>query len=150
MLVITGCCWPKGISRGGVLAACCEGSRRCRSRTGSEPGQPANRVLRSDPVGTGVSGQAGWRRETDQTSQRNCQTSRDTTRGRLCRSELDARGQQAYGFRTEIKLKSEIPVIGKKDRLFLFMLCKSCMEISTVPLAIQERIVQPPKFELVG
>jgi len=40
--------------------------------------------------------------------------------------------------------------IGKKDRLFLFMLCKSCMGISTVPLAIQERIVQPPKFELVG
>src|SRR2546422_1721229 len=78
MLVITGCCWPKGISRGGVLAACCEGSRRCRSRTGSEPGQPANRVLRSDPVGTGVTGQAGWRRETDQTSQRNCQTSRDS------------------------------------------------------------------------
>src|SRR2546422_2605872 len=109
MLVITGCCWPKGISRGGVLAACCEGSRRCRSRTGSEPGQPANRVLRSDPVGTGVSGQAGWRRETDQTSQRNCQTGRDTTRGRLCRSELDTRGGQAYGFRTEIKLKSEIP-----------------------------------------
>jgi hypothetical protein len=29
--------------------------------------------------------------------------------------------------------------IGEKDRLFLFMLCKSCMIISTVPLAIQER-----------
>jgi hypothetical protein len=40
--------------------------------------------------------------------------------------------------------------IGKKDRLFLFMLCECCMEISTVPLAIQKRIVQPPKFELVG
>ncbi len=40
--------------------------------------------------------------------------------------------------------------IGEKDRLFLFMLCKSSMEISTVPLAIQKRIVQPPKFELVG
>jgi len=40
--------------------------------------------------------------------------------------------------------------IGKKDRLFLFMLCKSCMENSTVPLAIQERIVRPQKFELVG
>jgi hypothetical protein len=45
-----------------------------------------------------LSGQAGWRRETDQTSQRSCQTRRDATRGRLCRSELDARGQQAYGF----------------------------------------------------
>ena len=44
----------------------------------------------------------------------------------------------------------EIAFIGKKDRLFLFMLCKSCMGISTVPAAIQERIVQPPKFELVG
>jgi len=34
-------------------------------------------------------------RETVQTSQRNCQTSRDATRGRLCRlcrSELDTRG----------------------------------------------------------
>jgi hypothetical protein len=40
--------------------------------------------------------------------------------------------------------------IGKKDRLLLFMLCKCCMEISTVPLAIKKRIVQPPKFELVG
>jgi CRISPR/Cas system-associated endoribonuclease Cas2 len=39
---------------------------------------------------------------------------------------------------------------GKKDRLLLFMLCKSCMEVSTVPLAIQKRIVQLPKFELVG
>ena len=39
---------------------------------------------------------------------------------------------------------------GKKDRLILFMLCKSWMEVSTVPLAIQKRIVQPPKFELVG
>ena len=39
---------------------------------------------------------------------------------------------------------------GKKDRLFLFLLCKTCMEISTVPLAIPKRIVQPAKFELVG
>jgi len=31
---ITGCCWPKGIWRGSVLAACCEGSLRCRRRTG--------------------------------------------------------------------------------------------------------------------
>ena len=109
MRVITGCCWPKGISRGSVLAACFEGSRRCRSRTGSESGEIANRALRSDPVGTSVSGQAGWRQETDQTNQRNCQTSRDATRGRLCRSEIDTRGRQAYGFRVEIKLKSEIP-----------------------------------------
>ncbi len=50
----------------------------------------------------------------------------------------------------ELRQKLRRLFIGKKDRLFLFRLCKSCMEISTVPLAIQERIVQPPKFELVG
>jgi CRISPR/Cas system-associated endoribonuclease Cas2 len=50
----------------------------------------------------------------------------------------------------ELQQKLRRLLIGKKDRLFLFMLCKSCMENSTVPLAIQERIVQPPKFELVG
>src|SRR3970282_209092 len=45
MRVITGCCWPrldrgwpKGSSRGGVLAACCEGSQGCRCRTGNGPG----------------------------------------------------------------------------------------------------------------
>ncbi len=45
-----------------------------------------------------LSGQAGWRRELDQTGQRNCQTGRDAIRGRLCRSELATRGRQAYGF----------------------------------------------------
>src|SRR5712692_5910867 len=110
MRATIGCSWPKGISRGSVLAACCEGSRRCRSRTGSEAGETANRALRNDPVGASVSGQAGWRRETDQTSQRNRRTSRDAARGQLCRSELDARGRQAYGLRAETKLKSEIPL----------------------------------------
>jgi len=51
-------------------------------RTASEAGETANRALRSDPGGTSVSGQADWRRETDEMSQRNCQTSRDATRGR--------------------------------------------------------------------
>jgi CRISPR/Cas system-associated endoribonuclease Cas2 len=50
----------------------------------------------------------------------------------------------------ELQQKLRQVFIGEKDRLFRFMLCKSCMEISTVPLAIQERIVRPPKFELVG
>ena len=50
----------------------------------------------------------------------------------------------------ELQQKLRRLFIGKKDRHFLFMLCKSCMGISTVPLAIQERIVVPPKFELVG
>ncbi len=50
----------------------------------------------------------------------------------------------------ELQQKLRRLIIGKKDRLFLFMLCKSCMAISTFSLAIQERIAQPPKFELVG
>ena len=50
----------------------------------------------------------------------------------------------------ELQQKLRQLFMGKKDRLFLFMLCKSCVDVSTVPLAIQERIVQPPKFELVG
>jgi hypothetical protein len=50
----------------------------------------------------------------------------------------------------ELQQKLRRLFMEKKDRLFLFMLCKPCMGISTVPLAIQGRIVQPPKFELVG
>jgi hypothetical protein len=95
---------------GGDLATGFEGSRRCRSRTCSEPGETANRAVRSDAVGRSVSGQAGSTRETDPTGQRTCQTSRDATRVQLCRSELDTRGRQPCGFRAEIELKSEIPV----------------------------------------
>ena len=70
MRVITGCCWPKGISRGGVLAACCEGSRPCRSRTGSEPGETANRALRSDPGGqVSAARQVGGEKQTNQVSE---------------------------------------------------------------------------------
>jgi hypothetical protein len=50
----------------------------------------------------------------------------------------------------ELQQKLRRLFIGRKDRLFLFMLCKSRMGVSTVPSAIQERIVQPPRFELVG
>lgn len=50
----------------------------------------------------------------------------------------------------ELQQKLRRLFIGKTDRLFLFVLCKSCMEISTVPSTIQERVVQAPKFELVG
>ena len=58
--------------------------------------QERQRIERSEVIrGASVSGQAGRRRETDQPGQRNCQTNRDATRGRLCRSELDARGRQA-------------------------------------------------------
>jgi hypothetical protein len=50
----------------------------------------------------------------------------------------------------ELQQKLRRLFIGKTDGLFLFVLCKSCMGISTVPSTIQERTVQPPKFELVG
>jgi hypothetical protein len=50
----------------------------------------------------------------------------------------------------ELQQKLRRLFIGKTDRLFLFVLCKPCMEISTAPSTIHERIVQPPKFELVG
>jgi hypothetical protein len=50
----------------------------------------------------------------------------------------------------ELQQKLRRLFIWKTDRLFLFVLCKSCMEISTVPSTIQERVVQAPKFELVG
>src|SRR5712692_1583485 len=59
MRAITGCFWPKGISRGGVFAACCEGSRCCRCRTGSEPGQKANEGSEAIQRGS-VSGEADW------------------------------------------------------------------------------------------
>jgi hypothetical protein len=39
---------------------------------------------------------------------------------------------------------------GKKDRFFLFMLCKSCMEVPSVPVAVQMKIVQPTQFEFAG
>ncbi len=39
---------------------------------------------------------------------------------------------------------------GNKDKLFLFRLCKSCLEVSSVPLAVQTNIVRPRKFEIVG
>jgi hypothetical protein len=50
----------------------------------------------------------------------------------------------------ELQQKLRRLFIGKTDRPFLFVLCKSCMEISTVPSTIQERVVQAPKFELFG
>ncbi len=37
-----------------------------------------------------------------------------------------------------------------KDKLFLFRLCKSCLEVSSAPLAVQTNIVRPRKFEIVG
>src|SRR5713101_2048369 len=59
MRATIGCCWPKGTSRGSALAACCEGSRRCRCRTVSKAGQKANE--RSEAIQRGsVSGEADW------------------------------------------------------------------------------------------
>ncbi len=85
MRATTGCCWPKGSSRGSVLVPPC-GAAKDRGAAGvpqggsSEPGQTANPALRSHPVGRSVSGEAGWRREPDQASQRNCPTSRSPRR----------------------------------------------------------------------
>jgi len=59
------------------LHECCSDQRpswRCLLRTGSEPGETANRALRRDAVRTGVRGQAGWRRETNHGSQRKGRT----------------------------------------------------------------------------
>jgi len=54
---------------------------RSRCRTGGEPGETGTRAFRSDRVGTSASGQAGWRRERDQTSQRNCRTRQERPEG---------------------------------------------------------------------
>jgi hypothetical protein len=59
------------------LAPCWEGSRCCRCRTGSEPGETENRALRSHPVRRSVSGEAGWMRETDEATQQNGSARRD-------------------------------------------------------------------------
>src|SRR6267378_2726719 len=74
-----------------------------RDRGAATGGRVANqerqRIERSEVIQSGqvlAARQVGGR-ETDQTSQRNCQTSRDATRGRLCRyvdliHKLDTRG----------------------------------------------------------
>jgi len=54
--------------------------------------------------------------------------------------------------------KDEMPEIQQKlralftnptDQLFVFMVCKSCLEVSTVPKALQTDIVQPPAYVIV-
>ncbi len=91
-------------------------ARKVRWRSPSppraKPGDTANRALRNQPVGRSVDAEAGWRRETDQTSQRNCQTSRSPRRPtelRLPRSEIDTRGAAGVWFCAKIESKSEIP-----------------------------------------
>lgn len=39
---------------------------------------------------------------------------------------------------------------GKKDRLLVCMLCKSCLEVSSVNSSIRGKITDPTKFEIVG
>jgi hypothetical protein len=48
--------------------------------------------------GPPLSSEAGWTRETDQASQRNCQTSRACHPTVAGRSEIDTRAWLAYGF----------------------------------------------------
>src|SRR5437879_5698102 len=67
---------------------------RGAATAGRVANQERQRIERSEVIQSGqvlASRQVGGR-ETDQTSQRSCQTSRDGTRGRLCRSEFDTRG----------------------------------------------------------
>jgi CRISPR/Cas system-associated endoribonuclease Cas2 len=48
----------------------------------------------------------------------------------------------------ELQQKLRQLFFGNKDKLF--MLCKSCLEVSSIPLAVQTNIVRPRKFEIVG
>jgi hypothetical protein len=67
---------------------------RGAATAGRVANQERQRIERSEVIQSGqvlAARQVGGR-ETDQASQRNCQTSRDGTRGRLCRSEFDTRG----------------------------------------------------------
>ena|SRR5437016_1487602 len=70
---------------------------RGAATAGRVASQERQRIERSEVIQSGqvlAARQVGGR-ETDQTSQRNCRTSRDGTRGRLCRlcrSEFDTRG----------------------------------------------------------
>ncbi len=122
MRAITGCCWPRrrrghltrqrfgpalreegsrlrppeqdGASAplGGFAAQ----ARRCRCRSGSEPGETANRALRSDPVGSRrgdlAARQVGGEKQTKQVSG-TAQLAALATQPRPGRSELDTRGR---------------------------------------------------------
>jgi CRISPR/Cas system-associated endoribonuclease Cas2 len=50
----------------------------------------------------------------------------------------------------ELQQKLRQLFFGNKDKLFLFMLCKSCLEVSSIPLAVQTNMVRRRKFEIVG
>ncbi len=70
MRVITGCCWPKGISRGRVLAACFEGSRR--PADGRVANQDRQRIERSEVIQSGqvsAARQVGGEKQTKQVSE---------------------------------------------------------------------------------
>ncbi len=86
----------------GKLDLVCQHASKDRgaATAGRVANQERQRIERSKVIQSGqvlAARQVGGR-ETDQTSQRNCQTSRDATRGAamsamsLCRSELDTRG----------------------------------------------------------
>jgi hypothetical protein len=50
----------------------------------------------------------------------------------------------------ELQQKLSALFVGPTDRLFLFMICKSCLEVSSIPGAIHTSIAQPPTYEIVG
>ena len=54
--------------------------------------------------------------------------------------------------------KDEMPELQQKlsalfanstDKLFVFMICKSCLEVSTVPKILQTDIIDPPAYVIV-
>ena len=79
----------------GAIGSRYAGSRRCRCRTGSGAEMKANR-LRSHPVGTSVSREAGWRRERDQEGQRSGQNEPRCHTKEIMRSGVAPIRQPAY------------------------------------------------------
>src|SRR5713101_3749573 len=110
MRATIGCCWPKGTSRGSALAACCEGSRRCRCRTVSKPAQKANE--RSEAIQRGsVSGEADWggQNQHSGSTERPKRAALPPQRGQGDVA-VDTTGAGGLGFRAKGKLKREIPL----------------------------------------
>src|SRR5712691_3862466 len=80
-------------------------SRRCCSRTGSEPRETANRALRSGPGGQmPAARQVGGEKQTKQVSETAKRAAMRPEGGYV--DELDTRGRRAHGFSTETKLIS--------------------------------------------
>src|SRR5438552_2899991 len=49
----------------------------------------------------------------------------------------------------KLQQKLRVIFVGKSDRLFVVMLCKSCLETSYLPASALTYIVEPLKYEIV-